>query len=157
MKSRGSRRAAVAFVFFVVGPGLGCAAARRPPVEAPRDEASRAAPPSREDRPVPAVVAPPVSVASTACEPRGKAVVVVARDAAGRPSRWRYFAPARHGQRGALTCEAADSNGDGKVDARYFYGRGGRLVREQRDLDFDGRDELVADYSHFPVPRGGVD
>jgi hypothetical protein len=70
--------------------------------------------------------------------------------------RWRYFA-IHHGRR-AMTCEAADANGDGKIDARYFYGPSGRLVLEQRDLDFDGKAEVVADYSQFkprrPTARG---
>jgi hypothetical protein len=56
-----------------------------------------------------------------------------------------------------MSCEAADANSDGKIDARYFYDPNGRLVLEQRDLDFDGRAEVVADYSifkpHRPVVR----
>ncbi|HEX4405896.1 MAG TPA: hypothetical protein VH560_13760 [Polyangia bacterium] len=91
--------------------------------------------------------APRPHVDTRACEPAGKSVVVVARDADGRPERWRYF-ETRHGHR-ALTCEAADNNGDGKVDARYFYNHSGHLVLEQRDLDFDGNAEFVADYSQF--------
>ncbi len=47
-------------------------------------------------------------------------------------------------------CEAADRNGDGKVDARYFYDTREKLVYEQRDMDFDGRAEFVADDSRFP-------
>jgi hypothetical protein len=95
--------------------------------------------------------APHAKVDTSACEPAGKVVVVVARDAAGRPDRWRYFAT-HHGRR-LLTCEAADSNGDGRVDARYFYDASGRLVLEQRDLDFDGNAEIVADYSQFKPRR----
>jgi hypothetical protein len=117
------------------------------PAEMPMPEAMRApvahAPDVDDDVPA----APRAHVDTRACEPAGKAVVVVGRDADGRPERWRYF-ETRHGRR-TLTCEAADSNGDGKIDARYFYNRSGRLVLEQRDLDFDGNAEVVADYSQF--------
>lgn len=98
--------------------------------------------------------APPVRhahVDTSACEPAGKSIVVLERDADGRPTRWRYFAT-HHGRR-LLTCEAADANGDGKVDARYYYDPSGRLVLEQRDLDFDGNAEIVADYSQFKPRR----
>ena len=97
--------------------------------------------------------APHAHVDTSACEPAGKTIVVVGRDADGRPNRWRYFA-ARHGHRW-LACEAADANGDGKIDARYFYDPSGRLVLEQRDLDFDGHAEIVADYSQFNPRRPG--
>src|SRR5260221_12415 len=95
--------------------------------------------------------APRAKVDTSACDPAGKVVVVVARGADGRPHRWRYFAT-RHGRR-LLTCEAADGNGDGRVDARFFYDASGRLVLEQRDLDFDGNAEIVADYSQFHPRR----
>jgi hypothetical protein len=124
---------------------VGCAAQQRKP----------AAPAPRASMPLPATPAGgrPAVVDTHGCDPAGKAVVVVERDASGRPSRWRYFAPARRGHRAprALTCEAADRNGDGKIDTRYFYGAGGRLVLEQRDMDFDGNAEFVADYSQFPT------
>jgi hypothetical protein len=117
-----------------------------------RAAAARAA--SREDWRDDAVPrAPRAHVDTSACEPAGKSVVVVGHDAAGRPNRWRYFA-SRHGRRW-LTCETADANGDGRVDARYFYDPSGRLVMEQRDLDFDGEAEIVADYSQFK-PRKPV-
>jgi hypothetical protein len=113
-----------------------------------------AGPAPRSQMALPAATPVRAAVVDTrGCDPAGKAVVIVERDATGRPSRWRYFAPARRGHHGprALTCEAADRNGDGKVDTRYFYGAGGRLVLEQRDMDFDGQAEFVADYSQFPT------
>jgi hypothetical protein len=97
--------------------------------------------------------APRAHVDQSLCAPAHKVIVVVGRDDAGRPNRWRYFAT-RHGRR-FLSCEAADANGDGKIDARYFYDPSGRLVLEQRDLDFDGTPEVVADYSQF-IPRRPV-
>jgi hypothetical protein len=100
-----------------------------------------------DDLPLP----PRAHVDVAACEPASKTVVVSARDADGRPMRWRYFA-LRHGRR-VLTCETVDANGDGRVDARYFYGAGGHLVLEQRDLDFDGHPEVEADYSQFQPHR----
>jgi hypothetical protein len=93
----------------------------------------------------------PIVVDARGCDPAGKSIVVVERDAAGRPTRWRYFARRGHGASRLLTCEAADRNADGKIDTRYFYGAGGRLVLEQRDMDFDGQAEFVADYSQFPT------
>jgi hypothetical protein len=96
-------------------------------------------------------LAPHAHVDPSLCEPAHKVVVVVGRDDTGRPNRWRYFAT-RHGRRW-LSCEAADANGDGKIDARYFYDPSGRLVMEQRDLDFDGTPEVVADYSQFKPRR----
>ncbi|HTA19133.1 MAG TPA: hypothetical protein VK989_07555 [Polyangia bacterium] len=153
MKSHGLVRRAIrgTLATMVLGPLLACGTPQHKqaatPAEMPMPEATRAplahAPDVDDDVPA----APRAHVDTRACEPAGKSVVVVARDAEGRPERWRYF-ETRHGRR-ALTCEAADSNGDGKVDARYFYNRSGRLVLEQRDLDFDGHAEVVADYSQF--------
>jgi hypothetical protein len=93
------------------------------------------------------------TVDTRGCEPAGKSVVVIERDSKGRPCRWRYFALVRRGHHSerVLTCEAADRNGDGKIDARYFYDARGKLVLEQRDMDFDGRAEFVADYTRFPT------
>jgi hypothetical protein len=141
----------------VLASVLGCGAAQRPDAASPAtmplpDEArvsARAG--SRYDDRDDVPPAPRAHVDTSACEPAGKSVVVVARDADGRPDRWRYFAT-RHGRR-TLTCEASDNNGDGKVDARYFYDPSGRLILEQRDLDFDGRAEIVADYSQFKPHR----
>jgi hypothetical protein len=115
------------------------------PSSAARTEALR--PDRDDDLPLP----PRAHVNVAACEPEGKSVVVSERDASGRPMRWRYFAT-RRGRR-LLTCEAVDANGDGRVDARYFYGAGGHLVLEQRDLDFDGHAEVEADYSQFQPHR----
>jgi hypothetical protein len=120
----------------------------------PLPDATGAAPradarPDWRDDDVP--LAPHAKVDTSACDPAGKSVVVVGRDADGRPNRWRYFAM-HHGRR-VLTCEAGDANGDGKIDARFFYAPSGRLVLEQRDLDFDGHAEIVADYSQFQPRR----
>ena len=150
MKSHGLLRRAILGVL-ALGPVLGCGAPQHKdaatPAEMPMPVPASApvahAPDVDDDVPH----APRAHVDTRACEPAGKAVVVVARDADGRPERWRYF-ETRHGRR-SLTCEAVDSNGDGKVDARFFYDRAGHLVMEQRDLDFDGNAEVVADYSQF--------
>jgi hypothetical protein len=113
--------------------------------------------PQRPATATPATMALPEVAASTVdtrgCDPSGKSIVVIERDAQGRACRWRYFALVRSGHRDVrvLTCEAADRNGDGKVDARYFYDAHEKLVLEQRDMDFDGRAEFVADYSRFPT------
>jgi hypothetical protein len=143
----------------LVGAAVGCGAPQRKPPAVAREM------PLPEPAPAPAAradarrddwrdddvpPAPRAHVDTSACAPAGKSVVVVGRDADGRPNRWRYFA-SRHGHRW-MTCEAADANGDGKIDARYFYSPSGRLVLEQRDLDFDGNAEIVADYSQF-TPR----
>jgi hypothetical protein len=106
---------------------------------------------------VPVAFATPPRVDQRACAAAGKSIVVVHRDAAGRADRWRYFQTMRRRHRSvkALTCELADSNHDGLVDARYFYGADGQLVVEQRDLDFDGRPEVTADYSQFRMARAG--
>jgi hypothetical protein len=98
---------------------------------------------------------PGTVVDTRGCDPAGKSIAVIERDPQGRPCRWRYFALVRrgHGNVRVLTCEAADRNGDGKIDARYFYDSREKLVLEQRDMDFDGRAEFVADYSRFPTKR----
>jgi hypothetical protein len=85
------------------------------------------------------------------CDPTGKATVVTSKGADGQINRWRYYAMVRRGGASVkvLKCEAADTNGDGYVDARHFYDDRGQLTLEQRDLDFDGRAEVVADYSQF--------
>jgi hypothetical protein len=151
MSSHGNaRRPFVAALALIAAAALGCGAPQR------RAAASRPAvmplpaPPTPRDSGRAAVVDP------RGCDPAGKSIVVVERDGGGRPVRWRYFAPARRPRRArVLTCEAADRNGDGRIDTRYFYGAGGRLVLEQRDMDFDGQAEFVADYSQFPA-RGQV-
>jgi hypothetical protein len=87
------------------------------------------------------------------CDPKGHASVVVEQGANGKPAVWRYYVEVkRHGGSArVLKCEASDNNGDGFIDARFFYDDNGQLVLEQRDLDFDGHAEVVADYSHFSV------
>ena len=162
MKSETSRRAVPVAVTLALGlAALGCGASPRKEATSPSDmplpeqNAPARADSHRDARGARMTTSRPRRAAQrndfAACEPVGKAVVVVERDAEGRPVRWRYFAT-RHGRR-ALTCEAADANGDGKIDARYFYDSSGRLVLEQRDLDFDGRAEVVADYSQFQPRR----
>ena len=104
--------------------------------------------------PLPTLAAPTVD--TRGCEPAGKSIVVIERDTHGHPCRWRYFAVVRRAHHNdhplrVLTCEAADRNGDGKIDARYFYDARAKLVFEQRDMDFDGRAEFVVDYSRFPT------
>jgi len=161
-KSRLARSGAVdAALALALSISAGCASAPTPrpaPVaQMPLPDTTRAAPRAearadwRDDDVPPA---PHAKVDTRACEPAGKTVVVAARDADGHPDRWRYF-ETRHGRR-LLTCEAADANGDGKIDARYFYDASGRLVLEQRDLDFDGHAEIVADYSQFKPRRPAV-
>lgn len=85
------------------------------------------------------------------CDPTGKATVVTSKGPDGQVNRWRYYAMVRRGGSAVrvLKCEAADTNGDGYVDARHFYDDRGQLTLEQRDLDFDGRAEVIADYSQF--------
>jgi hypothetical protein len=83
------------------------------------------------------------------CDPKGKLTLVTQQGGQGEPTIWRYYAPGKHGGARVLRCEAADNNGDGFVDARFFYDEAGQLVLEQRDLDFDGHAEVIADYSHF--------
>jgi hypothetical protein len=157
MKSRRASSGVVTLALTLAPLAFGCGASQRrdtvAPGEMPMPEpAPVTARDERRDDPRDDVPpAPRAHVDTSACEPAGKTIVVVARDAAGHPDRWRYFTT-RHGRR-ILTCEAADANGDGKIDARYFYAPSGRLVLEQRDLDFDGHAEIVADYSQFKPHR----
>jgi hypothetical protein len=85
------------------------------------------------------------------CDPKNRLTLVVQQGTDGQPTVWRYYANVKKG--GAtvrvLKCEASDNNGDGFVDARFFFDDNGQLVLEQRDLDFDGHAEVIADYSHF--------
>jgi hypothetical protein len=133
-----------ASVASIVALTIGCAAPQR---KEPATWSSTAAPTGG--------AAAPANVDLTSCEPAGKAIAVVHRDSDGKPDRWRYYRatkqPTRRGHRTfqVLTCELADSNHDGKIDARFFYAPDGLLILEQRDLDFDGRPEVVADYSQF--------
>jgi hypothetical protein len=85
------------------------------------------------------------------CDPTGKATVQIKNGPNGQPAQWRYFAVVKRkgGSAKVMKCEALDNNNDGYVDARFFYDDYGQLILEQRDLDFDGRAEVVADYSHF--------
>jgi hypothetical protein len=130
---------------------LGCAETQEKEPATPAEMALPvlAAAPAHEDDGEPRAPARPLD--TRGCEPRGKSITVVHRDQDGHADRWRYFQSVRRAHRTfhVLTCELADNNHDGKVDARYFYGARGRLVLEQRDLDFDGRAEFVADYSQF--------
>jgi hypothetical protein len=89
------------------------------------------------------------------CDPKNRFSLVVQQGANGEPTVWRYYATVKHGGASTrvLRCEASDNNGDGFVDARFFYDDAGQLVLEQRDLDFDGHAEVIADYSHFSFGR----
>ncbi|HVU51604.1 MAG TPA: hypothetical protein VHL80_13005 [Polyangia bacterium] len=103
--------------------------------------------PARPSRPTP--LGPTLD--RQGCDPKGKLTLVVQQGAKGEPTIWRYYAAGKHGGARVLRCEASDNNGDGFVDARFFYDEAGQLVLEQRDLDFDGHAEVIADYSHFSV------
>jgi hypothetical protein len=85
------------------------------------------------------------------CDPKGRFTMVTQQGANGEPTSWKYYASIKRGGSTVrvLKCEADDNNGDGFVDARFFYDDSGQLVLEQRDLDFDGHAEVIADYSHF--------
>jgi hypothetical protein len=85
------------------------------------------------------------------CDPKGRLTLVVQNGTDGQPSVWRYYATFKRGgvPVRVLKCEASDNNGDGFIDARFFFDDNGQLVLEQRDLDFDGHAEVIADYSHF--------
>jgi hypothetical protein len=141
MNARGFFPAPAAWIVVLT---IGCAASQQ---KEPATWSSTAAPAGG--------VAAPAKVDLTSCEPAGKAIAVVHRDSNGSPDRWRYYRPTkqptRRGHRTfqVLTCELADVNHDGKIDARFFYAADGLLILEQRDLDFDGRPEVVADYSQF--------
>jgi hypothetical protein len=85
------------------------------------------------------------------CDPKNRLTLVVQQGTDGEPTVWRYYATVKRGGASVrvLKCEASDNNGDGFVDARFFFDDNGQLVLEQRDLDFDGHAEVIADYSHF--------
>jgi hypothetical protein len=131
-------------------------ATSRPHRTATRTAATEA-PPAVADGPVHATAKPAreaprgPTLDRQGCDPKGKATLAVQEGKDGAPTIWRYYVNVKHG--GATTkvlkCEASDNNGDGFVDARFFYDDNGQLVLEQRDLDFDGHAEVIADYSHF--------
>jgi hypothetical protein len=138
----------------LLAAAAGCGGPQRPVVTSaaappvmPLPEQRTASAPRDVDEPRP----PVINVDPRRCNPAGKMIVVVGRDADGHPNRWHYFAYEHraHQKARVLTCEAADTNGDGKVDTRYFYSSNGKLVLEQRDMDYDGHAEFVADYSQF--------
>jgi hypothetical protein len=85
------------------------------------------------------------------CDKKGKLTVVEEPGPNGKTAIWRYYAQVKHGgtTTRVLKCEASDNNGDGFIDARFFYDDNGQLVLEQRDLDFDGHAEVITDYSRF--------
>jgi hypothetical protein len=112
------------------------------PAVAAEASASHAARPAREAPRGPALD-------RQGCDPKGHFTLVTQQGGKGEPTIWRYYAAGKHGGARVLRCEAADNNGDGFVDARFFYDEAGQLVLEQRDLDFDGHAEVIADYSHF--------
>jgi hypothetical protein len=138
---------------------LGCAAHHRAtPVAAAKPAALTvaAAPGSApagqpEDAPAPRKFGTGPTLDRQGCDPTGKATVVIKKGADGQPTSWKYFGVVKRGGASTrvLKCEAVDNNGDGYVDARFFYDDRSNLVLEQRDLDFDGHAEVIADYSHF--------
>jgi hypothetical protein len=141
----------------VLAAAAGCGGPQRPavtsaaapPVMALPEQRTVSAP--RDPRDADAPRQPVINIDPRRCNPAGKTIVVVGRDADGHPNRWHYFAYEHraHQKVRVLTCEAADTNGDGRVDTRYFYASNGKLVLEQRDMDYDGQTVFVADYSQF--------
>jgi len=145
-------RGALAALMFVTAAGAGCASSG----SASSTQTASALKASEPDRPMSAMSSkrPPgrgPTLDRQGCDPNGKAQVVVQKTDDCKGTRWLYYQNARRGTGVArvLRCEAADTNGDGYVDARYFYDAQGQLMLEQRDLDFDGHAEVIADYSHF--------
>jgi hypothetical protein len=136
----------------LVAGSLGCASSQPAPVASARPAALTVAATSarQADAPAPRKFGKGPTLDRQGCEPTGKATMVEKKGPDGVVA-WRYFAVVKRGVASVrvLKCEAVDNNGDGYVDARFFYDDRSNLVLEQRDLDFDGHAEVIADYSHF--------
>ena len=79
------------------------------------------------------------------CSPEGKRVVELDLNRDKQPDVWNLYASKIEG--GAkvdlMSCKAIDLNFDGRRDVWKYYNDAGSLVREEMDLDFDGRIDLV--------------
>jgi hypothetical protein len=136
----------------LVAASVGCGASHPKPA-APvtvRTAALSASPANRAEAPVERKLGKGPTLDRQGCDPTGKATMVEKKGPDGVVA-WRYFGVVKRGGTSVrvLKCEAVDNNGDGYVDARFFYDDRSNLVLEQRDLDFDGHAEVIADYSHF--------
>jgi hypothetical protein len=153
MQSYG-RLGGAALVAALLGLPLGCASTPKSGVSSAASSGEVADAPMKhlsKGRAASARTAKGPTLDRQGCDPTGKASVVVQKGPTGEPSAWKYFAVVKRGAsaKKVLKCEAVDNNADGYVDARFFYDDNGQLLIEQRDLDFDGHAEVVADYSHF--------
>lgn len=64
----------------------------------------------------------------------------------GRTDTWRYTQPAAEGKSAQLVREEKDLNGDGRVDFTKSLDADGTVRTIQMDLDFDGRPDQVETY-----------
>jgi hypothetical protein len=154
MHFRCLRNVAVAMVLTAVGCASSRSSGPSGSVLAKVDPGFAEAPDAPVKRPLrarPATTATGPTLDRQGCDPTGKATVQIKNGPNGQPAQWRYFAVVKRkgGPARVMKCEALDNNNDGFVDARFFYDDNGQLILEQRDLDFDGHAEVVADYSHF--------
>ena len=63
-----------------------------------------------------------------------------------KPDIWKYFSLVGEDRRRAKARDDRDFNYDGKVDSRQHFSPEGAMVREELDLDFDGRFDAVDYY-----------
>lgn len=80
-------------------------------------------------------------------------------DGDGQPDVWTSFREQKTGKdqvRRVMVHKAVDLNRDGRVDIQMIYDDQGDLVREELDLDFDGRADVVRHYRKGKLEREDV-
>jgi len=91
--------------------------------------------------------------------PDGTVLQTADLDGDGQVDVWTSFREQKTGKdqvRRVLVHKAVDLNRDGRVDIQMVYDDQGELVREEMDLDFDGRADLVRHYRKGKLEREDV-
>jgi hypothetical protein len=105
--------------------------------------------------PAPGLVAPLMTTQG----PDGTMQEVADLDGNGQPDVWTAFREVRTGKdntQRVLIRKAADLNGDGRVDVQTAYDDRGDPLRQDLDLDFDGRGDKVRWYKRGAVEREDI-
>lgn len=79
------------------------------------------------------------------CDPANKRIVKLDLNRDDKPDVYKMFSTRDEGGQKVefLTCKEVDINFDGRKDVWFYYDDAGQRTREEMDLDFDGKIDLV--------------
>jgi hypothetical protein len=89
------------------------------------------------------------------CDTKGRRAVEVDLNQDGKPDVRKVYGKGPEGE--VLVCREADLNYDGINDVVYFYDDIGRVVRDEVDLDKDGKIDIISTYIDGKIVKQELD